>query len=40
VGADEEVKDPYVLEFLNLKDEYSEIELGRKRLRELLYEEN
>ena len=27
VSADEAVKDPYVLEFLNLKDEYSESEL-------------
>jgi len=27
VGAEEEVKDPLVLEFLNLKDEYSESEL-------------
>jgi hypothetical protein len=27
VTPDEELKDPYVLEFLNLKDEYSEIEL-------------
>lgn len=27
VTADEEVKDPYVLEFLNLKDEYSENDL-------------
>jgi predicted nuclease of restriction endonuclease-like (RecB) superfamily len=27
VSADEEVKDPLVLEFLNLKDEYSESEL-------------
>ncbi len=27
VSPDEEVKDPYVLEFLNLKDEYSEAEL-------------
>lgn len=27
VTADEEVKDPYILEFLNLRDEYSESEL-------------
>ena len=27
ISPDEAVKDPYVLEFLNLKDEYSEIEL-------------
>lgn len=27
VSPDEEIKDPYVLEFLNLKDEYSETEL-------------
>ena len=27
VSADEEVKDPYILEFLNLKDEYSESDL-------------
>ena len=27
VTADEEVKDPYILEFLNLKDEYSESDL-------------
>lgn len=27
VSPDEEIKDPFVLEFLNLKDEYSELEL-------------
>ncbi len=27
VTAEEEIKDPFVLEFLNLKDEYSESEL-------------
>ena len=27
VSPDEAIKDPFVLEFLNLKDEYSELEL-------------
>ena len=27
VSPDEEIKDPFVLEFLNLKDEYSELDL-------------
>ena len=35
VEADEEVKDPLVLEFLNLKDEYSESELEEALLRHL-----
>jgi hypothetical protein len=35
VSADEEVKDPLVLEFLNLKDEYSESELEEMLLRHL-----
>ena len=35
VDADEEVKDPLVLEFLNLKDEYSESELEEALLRHL-----
>ncbi len=35
VAADEEVKDPLVLEFLNLKDEYSEAELEEALLRHL-----
>lgn len=35
VSADEEVKDPLVLEFLNLKDEYSEAELEEALLRHL-----
>lgn len=35
VTADEEVKDPFILEFLNLKDEYSEHELEEALLRHL-----
>ena len=35
VSAEEEVKDPLVLEFLNLKDEYSESELEEALLRHL-----
>jgi len=35
VTADEEVKDPFMLEFLNLKDEYSEHELEEALLRHL-----
>ena len=35
VTADEEVKDPFMLEFLNLKDEYSEHELEGALLRHL-----
>ncbi|MSU66024.1 MAG: DUF1016 domain-containing protein [Opitutus sp.] len=35
VGAEEEVKDPLVLEFLDLKDEYSESELEEALLRHL-----
>ncbi len=35
VDADEEVKDPLVLEFLNLKDEYSESDLEEALLRHL-----
>lgn len=33
VSADEEIKDPFVLEFLNLKDEYSEHELEEALIR-------
>jgi predicted nuclease of restriction endonuclease-like (RecB) superfamily len=35
VTADDEVKDPFMLEFLNLKDEYSEHELEEALLRHL-----
>jgi YhcG PDDEXK nuclease domain len=41
VTADEAIKDPYVLEFLNLKDEYSESDLEQaliQRLEEFLLE--
>jgi predicted nuclease of restriction endonuclease-like (RecB) superfamily len=35
VTPDEEIKDPYVLEFLNLRDEYSETELEEALIRHL-----
>lgn len=35
VSPDEEIKDPFVLEFLNLKDEYSEHELEEALIRHL-----
>jgi predicted nuclease of restriction endonuclease-like (RecB) superfamily len=35
VSADDEMKDPFVLEFLNLKDEYSESDLEAALVREL-----
>lgn len=35
VSPDEEIKDPFVLEFLNLKDEYSESDLEEALVREL-----
>jgi predicted nuclease of restriction endonuclease-like (RecB) superfamily len=35
VAAEEEVKDPYVLEFLDLKDEYSESELEESLIKHL-----
>ncbi len=35
VSADEEIKDPFVLEFLNLKDEYSELELEEAIIKHL-----
>jgi len=35
VTPDQEIKDPYVLEFLNLKDEYSETELEAALIRHL-----
>ncbi len=35
VTAEEEIRDPYVLEFLNLKDEYSESELEEALIRHL-----
>lgn len=35
VAAEEEVKDPYVLEFLGLKDEYSETDLEQALIRHL-----
>lgn len=41
VTADEEVRDPYLLEFLNLEDEYSETDLEDalvRRLEEFLFE--
>ena len=41
VSPDEEIKDPFVLEFLNLKDEYSELDLEEaiiKNLQDFLLE--
>ena len=35
ISADEELRDPYILEFLNLKDEYSESDLEEALLRHL-----
>jgi predicted nuclease of restriction endonuclease-like (RecB) superfamily len=35
VSPEEEIKDPFVLEFLNLKDEYSELELEEALIRHL-----
>ncbi|MBA3441451.1 MAG: DUF1016 domain-containing protein, partial [Pyrinomonadaceae bacterium] len=35
VSAEEEIKDPFVLEFLNLKDEYSESQLEEALIRHL-----
>jgi predicted nuclease of restriction endonuclease-like (RecB) superfamily len=35
VTPEEEIKDPFVLEFLNLKDEYSENELEEALIRHL-----
>ncbi len=35
ISADEEIKDPYVLEFLNLKDEYSELDLEEAIIKHL-----
>lgn len=35
VSADEAIKDPFVLEFLNLKDEYSELELEEALVKQL-----
>lgn len=35
VSADEEIKDPFVLEFLNLKDEYSELDLEEAIIKHL-----
>jgi predicted nuclease of restriction endonuclease-like (RecB) superfamily len=35
VSADEAIKDPFVLEFLNLKDEYSELELEEALINQL-----
>lgn len=35
LSPEQEIKDPYVLEFLNLKDEYSEIELEEALIRHL-----
>jgi predicted nuclease of restriction endonuclease-like (RecB) superfamily len=35
VSAEDEVRDPYLLEFLNLKDEYSEAELEEALIRNL-----
>ena len=37
VLPDEEIKDPFVLEFLNLKDEYSERELGEALIERMEY---
>ena len=35
VTPDEEIKDPFVLEFLDLKDEYSETDLEEALIRQL-----
>ena len=35
ISPDEEIKDPYVLEFLNLKDEYSELDLEEAIIKHL-----
>ncbi len=35
VSADEAIKDPFILEFLNLKDEYSEFELEEALIKQL-----
>jgi predicted nuclease of restriction endonuclease-like (RecB) superfamily len=35
VSPEAEIKDPFVLEFLGLKDEYSEAELEESLIREL-----
>ncbi len=35
MSADEEIRDPYLLEFLNLKDEYSEDDLEEALIRHL-----
>lgn len=35
ISPDEEIKDPFVLEFLNLKDEYSELELEEAIIKHL-----
>lgn len=35
VSADEAIKDPFILEFLNLKDEYSELELEEALIKQL-----
>lgn len=35
VSADEAIKDPFILEFLNLKDEYSELELEDALIKQL-----
>jgi len=35
ISVDEEVRDPYLLEFLNLKDEYGESELEEALIRHL-----
>lgn len=35
VSPDEEIKDPFVLEFLNLKDEYSELDLEEAIIKHL-----
>ena len=35
VTPDEEIKDPYILEFLNLKDEYSENDLEQALIQKL-----
>jgi len=35
VSVDEEIKDPYILEFLNLKDEYSELDLEEAIIKHL-----
>jgi predicted nuclease of restriction endonuclease-like (RecB) superfamily len=36
ISLEDEVRDPYLLEFLNLKDEYSESELEEALVRHLL----